>query len=91
MRVPPVIIALTGVALVASHPHARVRAVLEREARARSGPVAIVGVSVLPMTSERVTPAQTVTTENGRITYVGPASEARVPVARIPQDLDNCL
>jgi imidazolonepropionase-like amidohydrolase len=48
-------------------------------AHAHSGPVAIVGVNLIAMTSERVVPDQTVITENGRIVYVGPSAHVPIP------------
>lgn len=46
-------------------------------------PIAIVGVNVVSMTSDRVVPAQTIITQNGRITYVGPANRASIPTGAI--------
>jgi hypothetical protein len=41
--------------------------------------IAFVGVNVLPMDSQRVLPAQTVIVNDGVITSVGPAAQAKVP------------
>ena len=43
------------------------------------GPVAFVGVSLVPMDSARVVPDQTVVVEGGRIIAVGPAPQTAVP------------
>ena len=48
-------------------------------ASAANLPVAFVGVSVIPMDSDRVVPGQTVIVEDGRITAMGPAEEAEIP------------
>lgn len=43
------------------------------------GPVAFVGVAVIPMDRERVLEHQAVLVENGRITTIGPAATTRIP------------
>jgi imidazolonepropionase-like amidohydrolase len=47
--------------------------------RTKSGAVAFVDATVIPMDRERVLPDQTVVVVDGRITAVGPASRVKVP------------
>lgn len=46
---------------------------------ASDGPVALVGVNVIPMTGETVLPDQTVLIRNGRIDRIGPTDDTKVP------------
>lgn len=56
-------------------------------APADSGPVALVGATVIDGTSAAPRRAMTVVIEGGRITYVGPAAGARIPASARRLDL----
>ncbi len=51
----------------------------QKPAAARPGPLAFVGVHVLPMTEEHVLRDQTVLVEDGRIARLGPVGEIELP------------
>ncbi len=74
---PLIMVGLVFAASARHRPNSRPQRDLGPHSHCR--PTAILGVNVLPMTTELIIPGQTIMTENGRITYVGPSNRARIP------------